>query len=272
MTANPTDETRQLFATSSDGATIAIYERGSGPPLLLIHGALMDHHGWNALSPHLRQRLTLYTIDRRGRGASTGTSPYAIEREIEDVNAVIQAIGGPIDVFAHSSGALLTLLAAERGLPMRRLILYEPPIILESLRPLYPIDLSARVAALAQTDPGLAVRAFLREGPLWSEAEIERLAAEPSRWAALLRMAPTAAYDAAIVGSYRFDPDRLRRIANPTLILAGAVSPPWYRGAADLLTDTLPNARLAVIPGQGHMGFYIAPDLVAAEVLPFLSK
>ena len=167
----------------------------------------------------------------------------------------IDTIGGPIDVFAHSSGALLTLLAAEHGLPMRRLILYEPPLILESLRPLYPTDLSARVAALAKSDPDLAVRTFLREGPLWSEADIDRLAGEPSRWAVLVKMANTAAYDAALVGSYRFFPDRLRKIENPTLLLTGEVSPPWYRGAADLLIETLPNARLAVIKGQGHMGF-----------------
>jgi pimeloyl-ACP methyl ester carboxylesterase len=150
-------------------------------------------------------------------------------------------------------------------------VLYEPPLIIEGQRPRYAPDLVERLLALAAADPDAAVRTFLREGPMWTEAEIERLATEPSRWAVLLRMARSAAYDAAIVGGYEFDPARLAQIEQPALVLSGGASPPWYRDAAESLVSALTNAELRLLAGQTHMGIYQAPELVAAEVVRFLS-
>jgi pimeloyl-ACP methyl ester carboxylesterase len=267
----PADDLRLRHATSADGTQIACFERGAGPHLVCLHGALLDHNGWNALGPQLRDHFTVHAIDRRGRGQSGDAPSYAIERELEDLAAVLGHAGGPACVFGHSSGGILALLAAEQGLPIQRLVLYEPPLIVAGQRSPYPPHLTDRLLLQSVVDPDTAVRTFLREGPLWSEAEIERLASEPARWAVLLRMARTTAYDAAIVGGYRFDPARLAAIELPALVLTGGASPAWYRAAASSLAASLPNAELKVLPDLTHMAIYQAPEAVAAEVIRFLS-
>jgi pimeloyl-ACP methyl ester carboxylesterase len=150
-------------------------------------------------------------------------------------------------------------------------VLYEPPLVLPELRPAYPADLHRRVAETARSDPDAAARSFLREGPLWPEDEIDFLAQSP-RWAALLRMAHTAAYDAQVVGGYRLDAAALRRVDVPVLLLSGGLSPAWYRGAATKLADALPRAEVQVIAGQAHMGMVTAPQLVAQAVIGFVEE
>jgi pimeloyl-ACP methyl ester carboxylesterase len=265
------DDKRVETVGSADGTEIALTVRGSGPALLLVHGALSDHNLWNASSPFLRDHFTLYAMDRRGRGESGDAPGYAPEREVEDVEAALRHVGAPAVLVGHSSGALLGLMAAQSGAQFRGLVLYEPPLVLPELRPAYPADLHRRVAELARSDPDAAVRAFLREGPLWPEDEIDFLAQSP-RWAALLRMAHTAAYDAQVVGGYRFDAPALRRLDAPVLLLSGELSPAWYRGAASNLTNALPHAEVQIIAGQAHMGMVTAPQLVAEAVNGFVER
>jgi pimeloyl-ACP methyl ester carboxylesterase len=262
------DDKRIEKLRSADGTEIALTVRGEGPPLLLVHGALADHNLWNAISPFLRDHFTLYAMARRGRGESGDAPTYAPEREVRDIEAALRHIGRPAWLAGHSSGALLGLMASQAGVPLQGMILYEPPLILEGLRDPYPRDLYERVAEVARRDPDSAVRTFLREGPLWPEDEIDFLAQSP-RWAALLRMAHTAAYDAQVVGTYRFEPAELARIDVPVLVLTGELSPAWYRGAAQSLVEALPRGEMQTVAGQTHMGVVTGPQLVAGAVLRF---
>ena len=268
MTQARDDEKRVEKVRSADGTEIALTVRGEGPSLLLVHGALADHNLWNAMSPFLRDHFTLYAMDRRGRGESGDAPMYAPEREVRDIEAALRHISLPAWLVGHSSGALLGLMAAQASVPVKGLIFYEPPLILQGLRDPYPPDLYRRVAELARSDPDAAVRTFLHEGPLWPEDEIDFLAQSP-RWAALLRMAPTAAYDAQVVGGYRLEPEEQRRIDVPVLVLTGDMSPEWYRGAAQALVEALPRGEMQVVPGQSHMGVVTGPQLVADAVLRF---
>jgi len=266
-------ETTAFSVRSADGTAIGGLRQGEGTALVLVHGALMDHNAWNGVAPFLRPRFSLYLLDRRGRGASEAGPAYAVEREIEDLAAVIDAVDGEADVLAHSSGAVLALQAAERGLPIRRLALYEPPIVDEGHRtPLAP-DLADRLDALvAAGRPEEAVRVFLREGPLRPKAEIDRLLASPSRAAVLTALAPTAAHDARIVGEYDPAHARLAAVRTPVLLLRGELSPAWTAAGLEVLKAALPECRVAVLEGQEHLALQTAPELIAREVLAFLGS
>jgi pimeloyl-ACP methyl ester carboxylesterase len=258
---------------SADGTTIAYLRRGKGPPLVLVHGALMDRAAWSAITPFLRETCTLYAIDRRGRGDSGDTPPYEVDREVEDLAAVLEAIGKPCDLMGHSSGAILALMLAEYGFPIRRLILYEPPIILPGQRPLLSADLPGKLSALAASDDReAAVRLFLREGPLWPEEQIEALLAAEWRRKALLELAPTASYDARIVGDYLCDAHSLRALRFPVLLFAGERSPDWLRAGVDALAWALPEDKLVTLPGQDHLALQTAPEVVAREISRFLAE
>lgn len=112
---------------SKDGTAIAFQRSGAGSPLVLVHGAVSDHSRWMPILPPLEKQFTVYALDRRGRGGSGDTKLYAIEREFEDIAAVVDSIGGPVDLLAHSFGAFCALEAARLTSNIGRLILYEPP-------------------------------------------------------------------------------------------------------------------------------------------------
>src|SRR5580698_2862875 len=119
--------------TSADGTRIAFWRAGSGP-LLLVHGGICDHFAWYFVTPQLAQRFTVYAFDRRGRGASGDTPPYAAAREVEDIAALLQAIGEPAHLLGHSAGGILALQAAERAHDLLSLILYEPAFVIDGAR------------------------------------------------------------------------------------------------------------------------------------------
>src|SRR5262245_47232567 len=113
---------------SKDGTAVAYARSGHGPPLVLVHGTTADHTRWAPLLAALEQRFTVYALDRRGRGGSGDAAGYAIEREFEDVAALVDSIGEPVGLLGHSYGALLSLEAMLRTSRVRKLVLYEPPI------------------------------------------------------------------------------------------------------------------------------------------------
>lgn len=267
-----TKEARLRRIRSADGTDIAFFQSGSGPPLVLVHGALMDHTAWDLVVPFLAPWRTVYAPDRRGRGASASTAPYAVEREIEDVAALLNEIGEPIELVGHSSGAILAIQAAERGLPIRRLVLYEPPLIVSGQRSGLTPGLPGRLAAMAAAgDRAGAVQAFLKDGPLLSDEDIETMRARPS-WVAQVALADTVAYDAAIVGEYALDRERLGLLRTPTLLLVGGASPAWVRSGTEALDAFLPASRLDVLPEQGHFAIYSAPDMLARKVRQFVDS
>jgi pimeloyl-ACP methyl ester carboxylesterase len=255
--------------TSADGTTIAYRRSGAGPPLVLVHGSTADHTRWTNVLPALESRFTVLAMDRRGRGASGDAEAYALEREYEDVAAVIEAAGSGASLLGHSFGALCALEAALRVRGLRRLVLYEPVFPVDD-RPLYPPGLPERLAAiLAERGPEAFLTVFFGEVAGVPEEGIAALRADPS-WEARVAAAPTALRELAD-GDYRFDPARFRTLRAPTLLLVGGTSPAHLTAPARALEAALPDARLAVLEGQGHVAMTTAPDLFLSTVVGFLS-
>ncbi|WP_163510288.1 alpha/beta fold hydrolase [Fodinicola acaciae] len=233
--------------SSADGTVIAYERTGSGPALVLVTGAFCDRQS----SATLAEKLTGYTVyryDRRGRGDSGDTQPYATQREIEDLAAIVEAAGEPAYVFGHSSGAVLALEAAAYGVPMRRLAVYEPPYT-GGGEPAEPT--AARLAELAATGHrDQAAEEFLRLTGMPAEV-VGHIKTSPG-WQPMLAIAHTLAYDVRLCDDGLVHADRLSRISVPTLVMAGGNSAPWAEQAADAVAAAVPGARTRVVDGQDH--------------------
>lgn len=261
-----------LIVRSSDGTPIAVERFGDGPPLVIVPGALSDVVSWAACATLLADARSAQVIDRRGRGASGDAPSYDPAREVEDVLAVLAAVGGPTDLLGHSSGAILALQSAERTpSELRRLVLYEPPAFLDE-EDLVPADLPDRLDGLLAADEAdAAVQTFLREGPRSPEAEIKGLRRHRAAWPRMLVMARTAPYDARVQQGFDLDLGRLATMRTPTLVLIGTKSPPRMRRGSEAIARALPDARIEELPGQSHLAHLLAPDLLADAVARFLA-
>ena len=254
---------------SLDGTPIAYRRRGEGPPLLLVHGTTSESSRWAPILPAFEARFTVYAVDRRGRGGSGDAPGYAIEREFEDIAAVVDAIGGPVDVLGHSYGALCALEAALRTENVRRLVLYEPPIPARS--EVFPRAVVEEVEALlAAGDRDAALVAFFRAIVRTPPHELELLRSQPT-WPARVAMAHTVSREMRAADAYRFVPERFSRLRVPCLLLLGGDSPASFRDGTLALLAALPASRLGVMPGQQHIAMSAAPELFLSTVLPFLT-
>jgi pimeloyl-ACP methyl ester carboxylesterase len=192
-------------AISGDGARIAYDELGEGPPLVLVGGAFNTRSfGPNGgLAALLAERFTVINYDHRGRGASTDTAPYSVEREVEDIGALIEEAGGSVSVFGISSGATLALEAANRGLNIEKFALYEAPFVVDDSCAPVPNDYLKRLENLVASDRrGAAVRLFMREGVGLPAVVVALMRFMPA-WSKLKAVAHTVVYDAALVDDYR---------------------------------------------------------------------
>jgi pimeloyl-ACP methyl ester carboxylesterase len=253
---------------SKDGADIACFVSGSGTPLVLIHGTSADHGRWGPILPALERRFTVYACDRRGRGSSGDGPAYAIEREFEDIAAVIDGIGGPVDVLAHSYGAMCTLEAARLTTHLRRLVLYEPPIPSEV--PIYPEGIVDRLQAMLDAgERDRVVSTFMSEIPRVPPAHLEKMRSLPA-WPGRVAAAHTIVRELRAHQHYNLDGRAFRTLKTPTLLLLGGASPPFFRAALDKVQAALPDTRLVVLPDQSHVAIDTVPDLFAREVLAFL--
>jgi pimeloyl-ACP methyl ester carboxylesterase len=235
---------------SVDGTSIAYEVSGSGPALVVVGGAFNHRHSADELAAALAADFTVYVHDRRGRGHSGDTLPYSIERELEDLTAVIDATGGPAMVYGHSSGAILSLLAAAEGLPVTRVAAYEPPWTFDPSAPPRESALPKVQAALAVDDRDTAVELFMAETGM-PPAVVDQVKLQPF-WPAMLAIAPTVEYDLTIVGDARVPVERLSAIAVPTLLLDGGTSPAWASRAADAAAASIPQAQRLTVEGQNH--------------------
>ncbi len=256
---------------SADGTTIAFESIGVGPPLVLVGGALSDRTGARPLAEVLGAHFTVSVYDRRGRGDSgdrdAGTGRYEPEREIEDLAAVIGAVGGPASVYGHSSGAVLSLYAAASGAAITRLVAYEPPWILPGDRPV-AVGLDTRVRQLvADGQRSEAVEAFLTEGPQ-VPVEVVNVMKQAPFWAAMEQVAHTLPYDLAVCGDMIIPTAQLAEITQPTLVLSGEDSEPWATNTASAVAAALPHGVARRMPGQTHNA---AVDVVAPALVEFLS-
>lgn len=258
---------------SRDGTAIAYERSGHGPALILVDGA-MCHRRFGPSGPLaalLAKRFTVYTYDRRGRGDSGDTAPYAVEREIEDLDAVIHAAGGSAFVCGVSSGAALALEAGARGLAISRLALFEPPYFVDDSRPPLADDYHARLAMMIATDRrGDAVAAFMKVVGV-PAAMIFVMRFMPT-WSKLKTVAHTLLYDTTIMENDQkgrpLSPARWRTATMPTLVLAGGKSPAWMRQAMQSLESVLPNARRQVLEGQTHM---VKPKVIVPVLEAFFA-
>jgi len=245
--------------TSKDGTTIAFDRLGEGPAVILVSGGSVDRSSLAALADLLAQHFTVFNYDRRGRGPSGDTPPYAVEREVEDIDAVVEAAGGSAYLFGSSSGAALALEAA-RQLPNRitKLALWEPPYIPEGF-PRPPADTAKTFGDLvAAGKRGDAAEYFMAK-VVGMPPEFVAQARSSPWWPAQEALAHTLAYDATIMGDYSLPTERASQVTIPTLVLDGGASFPFLHPTAQALAAALPNGRQRTLEGQSHD--------VAAEVL-----
>ncbi|GHF27593.1 alpha/beta hydrolase [Kitasatospora xanthocidica] len=254
---------------STDGTTLACTVTGSGPAVVLVDGAT-THRAFDpgvATAEQLSAHHTVWAYDRRGRGASGDTAPFAVEREIEDLAAVVAAAGGSAAVYGISSGAALALRAAAAGVAMTRLAVYEPPFSTEAAQSARFVGYVTELeTALAEGRRGDAVAAFMTFVGLPAEM-LAGMRAAPM-WPLLEAIAPTLAYDAAALGARTggtVPVDVLARITVPTLVLDGGASPELLRAPAAAVAAAVPGAEYRTLAGQTH-------DVAAGVLVPELVK
>jgi pimeloyl-ACP methyl ester carboxylesterase len=261
---------------SRDGTRIAFDRSGEGPAVILVAGALGDRTGFAPLAALLAPRFTAVSYDRRGRGDSGDTPPYAVEREVEDIAALIDEAGAPAFVYGISSGAVLALEAASTfPTKVAKLALYEPPFILDDSRPPLPQDYVQQVERLvAAGRRGEAVELFMTKAVGLPDEAVAPMRQAPY-WPALEAAAHSLAYDGAIMGETMFGkPLPAERVARwaaatlPTLVMDGGESEPFFHRAAQTLAGILPDARPRTLAGQNHA---VAPDPLAPVLVEFFA-
>ncbi|MBG0566436.1 alpha/beta fold hydrolase [Actinoplanes aureus] len=247
---------------SRDGTTIAFDRIGQGPPVILVTGSLSDRADKRPLAELLASDLTVLNYDRRGRGPSGDTQPYAVEREIEDIEAVIQTAGGEAGLYGSSGGAVLSMLAASAGLPVTKVAMWETPYLPEGMPTPPPDHVEQLGTMVAEGRRGDAVEYFLskvvgmppeaiagaRQTPFWVKAEA---------------LAHTLTYDALLLGDYRIPVDRVKSLTVPTLVMAGGADIPFMRDTAAALAEIFPAGEARFLDGQGH-------DVDSAVLAPVL--
>lgn len=257
---------------SKDGTLIAYVRYGNGPALVLVHGTTADHNRWQPVLFQLKERYTVYALDRRGRGESEDHLPYSIEREFEDIAAVVDSIGMPVNLLGHSYGAICSLEAARLTKNINRLVLYEPPISfgIDGFYP--PVVIDTIRLQLKAGDHAAVVETFLREIPRVPLNELSLMKELPS-WPRRVSTAHTILREIQASNTgYRFDPANFRDMITPTLLLLGSDSPDFFRTAIYRLHEALPDNTVAVMPGQQHVAIDAAPELFLGYVFNFLDQ
>jgi pimeloyl-ACP methyl ester carboxylesterase len=262
------------FVTSKDGTQIGYSVVGSGPAIVLVDGAMC----WRGMGPaaplaeELKDRFTVYTYDRRGRGESGDTKPYSTQREVEDLAAVISAAGGSAAVYGISSGAVLALEAANTIPGVTSMVLYEAPMFTDATRKPVPTNYVQRLDQLvASRDNAGAVKYFLQKGigvPWYGILMMQLF----GMFKKMAPVGPTLPYDTAFVSPYwTYRPlpaNRWPNITMPVLSIGGSKSDAWMQNAQKAIAANLPNAEHKTLVGQNHM---VAPAAIAPMIKEFLA-
>jgi pimeloyl-ACP methyl ester carboxylesterase len=253
---------------SRDGTELAYARAGQGPAVILVSGAMSTGGTVAPLAGLLADRFTVLCYDRRGRGESGDTAPYAVQREVEDLAALIDAAGGEAALYGISSGGALALRAAAAGVAVRRVAVYETPFALDAEGAKARAEYTANLTeALAQGRRGDAVELFLRLTGL--AEEMIRGARQSPMWAGMEAIAPTLAYDDAVMGDGLVPRERLASIGVPVLAVAGEASPPWLREAVRAVAEAVPDGRYRTLEGQTHM---VDPNVLAPVLAEFFGQ
>jgi len=260
--------------TSKDGTTIALDQLGQGPALIPVGGtfeqrAMDSENSQLAALPLLSQHFTVFHYDRRGRGDSTDTQPYAVECEIEDIETLIDEAGGSAFVFGISSGAALALEAAIRlGNKIKKLAMYEPPYFSDKTTQQVWMDYRKQLRqVLAEGRRGDAVALWMMTTGMPAE-QVPEIRQHPM-WPMWEAVAPTLVYDAAVMGEdFSVPTERAARLAVPTLIMDGSGSYPFMHIAAIALANAIPSAQHRTLEGQTHE---VAAEAIAPVLVEFFA-
>ncbi|MER6025416.1 alpha/beta hydrolase [Streptomyces sp. NPDC001851] len=255
--------------TSRDGTSLAYEVIGQGPTVILVSGAMSTGGTVAPLAQRLAGRCTAVVYDRRGRGESGDTKPYEVEREIEDLAALTDAVGGEAALFGVSSGGALVLRAVASGLPVARAAVYEVPYadFLQGGAEREAVYKEQLNKALADGRRGDAVELFLRLTGLGED--VIRGARQSPMWAGMEAVAPSLAYDDAVMGDGLLPRDRIAAISVPVLAVAGGASPEWMHRANQAVAEAVPQGTYRVLPGQTHM---VEPDVLGPVLADFLTE
>jgi pimeloyl-ACP methyl ester carboxylesterase len=252
--------------TSRDGTSIFYDRLGDGPPVVLVTGGSVDRTANAGLAAELAGRgFTAYNYDRRGRGPSGDTPPYAIEREIEDIAAVIEAAGGRAHLYGSSSGAVLAMRAAAAGLPVAKLAMWEPPYSVHG-RPDLPDDTASVYRELVEAGRRGDAAEYFMTKVVGMPPEFVAGARQQPWWPQQEALAHTLAYDAEIMGDYTIPTELARSVPVPTLVVIGAASFGFFDETADALVELIPDARRSTLEGQEHN---VDPAALAPALVEF---
>lgn len=267
-----TEATGTQKVVSPDGTPIAFERIGAGPALILVDGALCYRgSGPNGpLAERLAPHFTVYTYDRRGRGESGDTQPYSAQREIEDLETVINAAGGSAMVYGISSGAALVLDAAASGLAMEKVAVFETPYVVDDSRPPVPDGYLEELQELVATDRrGAAIKLFMTKGVNLPGIMVGMMRLLPA-WKKLKAVAHTVPYDTIVMDGGQagkpLAPQRWAAVTVPTLVVVGGKSPKWMKNTMRSVADALPNAQHRVLEGEMHI---VKPKALAPVLAEF---
>jgi len=262
----------QKSVTSPDGTTIAYEQSGSGPLLILVPAAISDRNGTSRLAGQLSAHFTVINYDRRGRGKSTDTQPFAVAREIEDIEALIDAGAHSAFLFGSSSGAALALEAANKlNRKVKKLFLYEPPFIVDDTRPPVPDDFSQRVAdTVSAGHRNDALKLFFCKAIGIPHFAVNVMRYLMPGWSKMAGMAHTIPYDLAVLAGTQtgrpLPATRWSSLNAPILVVVGSKSKPFFRSGAIALTEVLPGAQYRLLEGANHASVLMGPRPIASEV------
>jgi pimeloyl-ACP methyl ester carboxylesterase len=252
---------------SKDGTPIAYLKQGDGPPLVLVHGTGVVANNWMMVLPLLAQHFTVYAMERRGRGESGDNESYSIEHEYEDIAALVDSIGQPVNLLGHSFGGILTLEAALLTRNVRNLILYEPPLNVP--------DFQIMPAGLGEPTEELLANGFNEEALIFfyehigiPSSEIELMQALPD-WEERVASANTLPREIREIEKHMFDVGKFTNFPHKTVFQIAGDDPEFWDNTLPALDQALLDFSTEILPGQGHFAMITAPDLFANTLTRF---
>jgi pimeloyl-ACP methyl ester carboxylesterase len=262
------------FVTSPDGTRIAFNWLGDGPPIVFSHESLESGAEWLGVAKLLADRHRCFVVDRRGRGASGPAGRHSLERECEDLEAVLDVAGPRAALLGASYGAVVAIESALRR-PPERLVLYEPPLVLDASSPIWRALQSSQDEYRRLTEAGALDEALVLGLEVFaavpSDTVKEIRQSSPEAWRTMRDLTPTWVPEMQAIRNLTMGVERYRSLRTPTLLVTGTQSPPFLREAITALDDAIPLSRVRELADQGHEAHLTAPALLADAVATFLA-